>query len=210
PGWEFLEPHELCSPQHPHQLPALPPGWEERQDNLGRTYYVNHESRTTQWHRPTIQDSQRDSEQRQETHSESQRAFLTRRQISEHGENHERRESPESWEIITADETTLYNSHSERSPPPPHSPMEFTGFCEEFSRLQTGNDRRTSLTPQVHGSRRGSGQTLTVEEHPVHPVLLPTSGGLPPGWEEKQDSKGRMYYVNHNSRITTWTPPLIQ
>ncbi|XP_073706348.1 E3 ubiquitin-protein ligase NEDD4 [Garra rufa] len=55
PGWEFLEPHELCSPHHPHQLPALPPGWEERQDNLGRTYYVNHESRTTQWHRPTIQ-----------------------------------------------------------------------------------------------------------------------------------------------------------
>uniref|UniRef100_A0A672S5Z3 E3 ubiquitin-protein ligase n=1 Tax=Sinocyclocheilus grahami TaxID=75366 RepID=A0A672S5Z3_SINGR len=208
PGWEFLEPHELCSPHHPHQLPALPPGWEERQDNLGRTYYVNHESRTTQWHRPTIQDSQRDNEQRQDTHSESQRAFLTRRQISEHGENHERRESPESWEIITADETTLYNSHSERSPPPPHSPMEFTGFCEEFSRLQAGNDRRTSLTG--HGSRRGSGQTLTAEEHPVHPVLLPTSAGLPPGWEEKQDSKGRIYYVNHNSRMTTWTRPLIQ
>ncbi|XP_067275213.1 E3 ubiquitin-protein ligase NEDD4 isoform X1 [Pseudorasbora parva] len=209
PGWEFLEPHELCSPHHPHQLPALPPGWEERQDNLGRTYYVNHESRTTQWHRPTIQDTQRDNEQRQDTQNESQRAFLTRRQISEHDENHERRESPESWEIITADESTLY-SHSERSPPPPHSPMEFTGFCEEFSRLQPGNDRRTSLTPQGHGSRRGSGQNLTVEEHPVHPVLLPTSAGLPPGWEEKQDSKGRLYYVNHKSRSTTWTRPLIQ
>ncbi|XP_039539861.1 E3 ubiquitin-protein ligase NEDD4a isoform X1 [Pimephales promelas] len=209
PGWEFLEPHELCSPHHPHQLPALPPGWEERQDNLGRTYYVNHESRTTQWHRPTIQDTQRDNEQRQDTHNESQRAFLTRRQISEHDENHERRESPESWEIITADESTLY-SLSERSPPPPHSPMEFTGFCEEFSRLQPGNDRRTSLTAQGHGSRRGSTQTLTVEEHPVHPVLLPTSSGLPPGWEEKQDSKGRLYYVNHNSRTTTWTRPLIQ
>uniref|UniRef100_A0A674CW88 E3 ubiquitin-protein ligase n=1 Tax=Salmo trutta TaxID=8032 RepID=A0A674CW88_SALTR len=34
--------------------------------------------------------------------------------------------------------------------------------------------------------------------------------GLPPGWEEKQDSKSRPYYVNHNSRITTWTRPLIQ
>uniref|UniRef100_A0A671RFC9 E3 ubiquitin-protein ligase n=1 Tax=Sinocyclocheilus anshuiensis TaxID=1608454 RepID=A0A671RFC9_9TELE len=198
PGWEFLEPHELCSPHHPHQLPALPPGWEERQDNLGRTYYVNHESRTTQWHRPTIQDSQRDNEQRQDTHSESQRAFLTRRQISEHGENHERRESPESWEIITADETTLYNSHSERSPPPPHSPMEFTGFCEEFNRLQAGNDRRTSLTVSPH--------TLINQSN----ELLPTSAGLPPGWEEKQDSKGRIYYVNHNSRTTTWTRPLIQ
>ncbi|TRY90153.1 hypothetical protein DNTS_033341 [Danionella cerebrum] len=194
PGWEMLEPHELCSPQQPSMVPALPPGWEERQDNLGRTYYVNHESRSTQ-------DSQRDNEQRQET--QSQRAFLTRRQISEHDESYERRESPESWEIITADDSTLYSSLSERSPPPPHSPMEIPGFCEDFN-------RRTSLTPQGHGSRRGSAQTLTLEEHPVHPVLLPTSLGLPPGWEEKQDSKGRAYYVNHNSRTTTWTRPLIQ
>ncbi|XP_057204750.1 E3 ubiquitin-protein ligase NEDD4-like [Triplophysa rosa] len=210
PGWELLEPHELCSPHHPHQLPALPPGWEERQDNLGRTYYVNHESRRTQWHRPTIQDCQTEDEQRQDSNTESQRAFLTRRQISEHNESHEQRESPESWEIITADDSTLYNSLSERSPPPPHSPMEFSGFCEEFNRFQLGSDRRTSLTPQGHGSRRGSGQNLTVEEHPIHPVLLPTSAGLPPGWEEKKDSKGRIYYVNHNSRTTTWTRPLIQ
>ena len=28
---------------------ALPAGWEERQDANGRTYYVNHIARTTQW-----------------------------------------------------------------------------------------------------------------------------------------------------------------
>ncbi|EDS37166.1 E3 ubiquitin-protein ligase nedd-4 [Culex quinquefasciatus] len=32
---------------------GLPPGWEERQDAIGRTYYVNHVARTTQWERPT-------------------------------------------------------------------------------------------------------------------------------------------------------------
>lgn len=32
---------------------AMPSGWEERQDNLGRTYFVNHETRRTQWNRPT-------------------------------------------------------------------------------------------------------------------------------------------------------------
>lgn len=32
----------------------LPPGWEERQDANGRTYYVNHIARTTQWERPTF------------------------------------------------------------------------------------------------------------------------------------------------------------
>ncbi|XP_037944287.1 E3 ubiquitin-protein ligase Nedd-4-like, partial [Teleopsis dalmanni] len=31
----------------------LPVGWEERQDANGRTYYVNHTARTTQWERPT-------------------------------------------------------------------------------------------------------------------------------------------------------------
>uniref|UniRef100_A0AAR2IZS1 E3 ubiquitin-protein ligase n=1 Tax=Pygocentrus nattereri TaxID=42514 RepID=A0AAR2IZS1_PYGNA len=206
PSWEFLESQEMCGPRHPHQLPALPPGWEERQDNLGRTYYVNHENRTTQWHRPTMQDAQREAEQRQSTHT--QHPFITRRQISEHEESSDRRESPESWEIITEDDGTLYSSQSQVSPPPPHSPLDYTSFCEEFCRLQTGNERRTSLTG--HGSRRGSAQMLTVEEHPVHPVMLPTTPGLPPGWEEKQDSKGRVYFINHNSRTTTWTRPLVQ
>lgn len=33
----------------------LPAGWEERVDANGRTYYVNHARRTTQWERPTIE-----------------------------------------------------------------------------------------------------------------------------------------------------------
>lgn len=32
---------------------GLPLAWEERQDANGRTYYVNHILRTTQWERPT-------------------------------------------------------------------------------------------------------------------------------------------------------------
>ncbi|XP_055755590.1 E3 ubiquitin-protein ligase NEDD4-like isoform X5 [Salvelinus fontinalis] len=218
PSWEFLEGQDMSGPRHNHLLPAMPPGWEERQDNLGRTYYVNHETRTTQWHRPIVQDSQVEAEQRQNIHMEAQHAFTARRQISDQEDSNDRQESPESWEIMTEDESTLYNS--QRSPPPPHSPLEFHSFCDELSRLQasgaTSGNRRTSLQLQgpsshsSHSSRRGSAQTLTVEEHPVHPVLLATSAGLPPGWEEKQDSKSRPYYVNHNSRITTWTRPLIQ
>uniref|UniRef100_G3UUS0 WW domain-containing protein n=1 Tax=Meleagris gallopavo TaxID=9103 RepID=G3UUS0_MELGA len=33
----------------------LPSGWEERKDAKGRTYYVNHNNRTTTWTRPIIQ-----------------------------------------------------------------------------------------------------------------------------------------------------------
>lgn len=53
-------------------------------------------------------------------------------------------------------------------------------------------------------------QACIFEEQPALPVLLPTSSGLPPGWEEKQDERGRSYYVDHNSRTTTWAKPTMQ
>lgn len=36
------------------QYGRLPPGWERRTDNFGRTYYVDHNTRTTTWKRPTL------------------------------------------------------------------------------------------------------------------------------------------------------------
>lgn len=32
---------------------------------------------------------------------------------------------------------------------------------------------------------------------------------LPPGWEERTDAKGRVFYVDHNTRTTTWTRPTL-
>ncbi|XP_056135410.1 E3 ubiquitin-protein ligase NEDD4-like [Lampris incognitus] len=216
PGWEFLEGQDMSGPRQNQQLPALPSDWEERQDNLGRTYYVNHRSRTTQWHRPTTQDNEVATGQGQTVDMEAQHAFISRRQISDH-EDGDRRESPESWEIITEDESTLYHSNNQSYTPPPQPPLEFHSLCEEMGRLQASGaspvNRHTTQMNHAnrssHSSRRGNAHT-SVEEHPVNPTVLPTSAGLPPGWEEKQDSKGRHYYVNHNSRTTTWTRPLIQ
>eukprot|EP01031_Cornospumella_fuschlensis_P040965 gene40965-49972_t len=36
------------------QLPPLPPGWEERVDASGRFFYVDHNTRTTHWDRPSV------------------------------------------------------------------------------------------------------------------------------------------------------------
>ena len=38
-------------------------------------------------------------------------------------------------------------------------------------------------------------------------VLPRQSEGLPAGWEERQDGYGRTFYINHNSRETTWIRP---
>ncbi|XP_065086078.1 E3 ubiquitin-protein ligase Nedd-4-like isoform X3 [Ochlerotatus camptorhynchus] len=54
--WEIIESNNSISSNSNIASSAaetLPSGWEERQDANGRTYYVNHLARTTQWERPT-------------------------------------------------------------------------------------------------------------------------------------------------------------
>uniref|UniRef100_A0A672IQ71 E3 ubiquitin-protein ligase n=1 Tax=Salarias fasciatus TaxID=181472 RepID=A0A672IQ71_SALFA len=140
PGWELLESQDMSGPRQSQLLPPLPPGWEERQDNLGRIYFVNHENRTTQWQRPTAQSG---------------------------------RSSPTTNAPCTTTTTTSWRL------------------------LRPTHPRRSSLTLRALQSLRirGSGSDSS-------------RTGLPAGWEEKRDSKGRRYYINHNSRTTTWTRPL--
>ena len=52
-GVEVPEPGRDSAGNTNHSV-ALPAGWEERQDANGRTYYVNHIARTTQWQHPGI------------------------------------------------------------------------------------------------------------------------------------------------------------
>uniref|UniRef100_A0A8V0YHP1 E3 ubiquitin-protein ligase n=1 Tax=Gallus gallus TaxID=9031 RepID=A0A8V0YHP1_CHICK len=147
--------------------PPLPPGWEEKVDNLGRTYYVNHNNRTTQWHRPSLIDVGSDSENnRQINYEAAHRRFRSRRHISEDLE-------PE--------------------------PMETGDILEQ--RDPSSRLRSCSVTDTVAEQSRLSLPSVAY----VH-----TTPGLPSGWEERKDAKGRTYYVNHNNRTTTWTRPIIQ
>ncbi|CAN9507050.1 unnamed protein product [Ophioblennius macclurei] len=217
PGWDLLESQDMSGPRQSQLLPPLPPGWEERQDNLGRIYFVNHENRTTQWQRPIAQDGNLEVQQSQNNNRDVEQAFITRRQISDHDEN-ATQESPESWEIIAEDECTLYhNNNNQLQSPSSQVPLEIHP-CDGVNNMHisgaTAGEQRSSQTDHVsnsrHSSLRGNTHNSAAEEHPANPVLLATSTGLPAGWEEKRDNKGRRYYINHNSRTTTWTRPLLQ
>ncbi|XP_009988423.1 PREDICTED: E3 ubiquitin-protein ligase NEDD4 isoform X1 [Tauraco erythrolophus] len=214
PGWIILDqPDAASQPQQQQQeSPPLPSGWEERQDILGRTYYVNHEFRRTQWKRPTAQDNVAVADVGS-VQLEAQHVFTHRRQISEDTENLDNRDSPESWDIITEDEATMYSNQNLQIPLSQSNCDIQTHLAEELNtRLTTSGSSATGQPAAYtnHSSRRGSLQTYRVEEQPAHPVLLPTSSGLPPGWEERQDEKGRSYYIDHNSRTTTWIKPVVQ
>lgn len=212
PGWVVLDqPDAATHLQHPPEPSPLPPGWEERQDVLGRTYYVNHDSRRTQWKRPSPEDDLSDAENGN-IQLQAQRAFTTRRQISEDVDSADNRESPENWEIVRDDDNAVYSGQAIQSPPAGQVDVQVRLAEELDTRLTMYGNPATGqpVTSSNHSGRSGSLQACIFEEQPALPVLLPTSSGLPPGWEEKQDERGRSYYVDHNSRTTTWAKPTMQ
>uniref|UniRef100_A0A7N8Y0P1 HECT-type E3 ubiquitin transferase n=1 Tax=Mastacembelus armatus TaxID=205130 RepID=A0A7N8Y0P1_9TELE len=228
-GWD--ESADSGSQRPQQMLPPLPPGWEEKVDNLGRTYYVNHNNRTTQWKRPSnmdvISETENDNQQRQ-IHQEAHRVFRSRRHISEDLENEhlEPRDMDNSWELITEEDPNDSLAQSLPGPSsmlaPQHPPTPVTQeFAEDLN-------LRFSLTPDTNGEVPGPSSALVrvvqchfppSELNPLHVqvTISPsataytlTTPGLPPGWEERKDAKGRTYYVNHNNRTTTWTRPIVQ
>ncbi|XP_059751509.1 E3 ubiquitin-protein ligase NEDD4-like isoform X8 [Balaenoptera ricei] len=232
PGWEVVDSNDSAS-QHQEELPPppLPPGWEEKVDNLGRTYYVNHNNRTTQWHRPSLMDvsSESDSNIRQINQEAAHRRFRSRRHISEdlELEPSEGGDGPEPWETISEEVSISGDSLSLVLPPPPASPVSRTSPQELSEEL----NRRLQITPDSNGEQFGSliqrepssrlrscSVTDAVAEQahlppedprlkfPVHmrskASLNPNDlGPLPPGWEERIHLDGRTFYIDHSSQV---------
>ncbi|XP_053144341.1 E3 ubiquitin-protein ligase NEDD4-like isoform X3 [Hemicordylus capensis] len=227
-GWEVVDSNDSPS-QRQEELPPppLPPGWEEKVDNLGRTYYVNHNNRTTQWHRPSLMDvaSESDNNIRQINQEAAHRRFRSRRHISEDldPEPLESGEVPEPWETISEEVNASSDSLSLSLPPPPASPISRTSPQELSDEL----NRRFQITPDSNGEQLSSmiqrdpsarlrscsvTDAVAEQSHLSLPSVayVHTTPGLPSGWEERKDAKGRTYYVNHNNRTTTWTRPIMQ
>ncbi|XP_062984279.1 E3 ubiquitin-protein ligase NEDD4-like isoform X13 [Elgaria multicarinata webbii] len=156
-GWEVVDSNDSPS-QRQEELPPppLPPGWEEKVDNLGRTYYVNHNNRTTQWHRPSLMDatSESDNNIRQINQEAAHRRFRSRRHISEDldPEPLEGAEIPEPWETISEEVNASSDSLSLSLPPPPASPISRTSPQELSEEL----NRRFQITPDSNGEQLSS------------------------------------------------------
>jgi len=52
-----------CFSPYEDEKGSLPEGWERRKDNLGRTYYVDHNTRSMSWNRPTASTPSADLEE---------------------------------------------------------------------------------------------------------------------------------------------------
>ncbi|XP_055376203.1 E3 ubiquitin-protein ligase Nedd-4 isoform X5 [Condylostylus longicornis] len=188
----------------------LPPGWEERQDANGRTYYLNHIARTTQWERPTSVHST--NQQVEAAASDFQRRFHISADDSENQRNqtedNDQADSGNRSENSTA--STRRNSNDgEASPEQPVNNSEEDGLPPGWSMQVAPNGRTffidhtakktTWIDPRTGRASPMPNQTSRRVEDDLGP--------LPEGWEERVHSDGRVFYIDHNTRTTQWEDP---
>lgn len=70
--------------------------------------------------------------------------------------------------------------------------------------------RGPSQNGERGGGGRGGGAAASVQQNERPPMQRRTSSleKLPPGWEMAKDSRGRVYYIDHNTKMTTYRSPV--
>lgn len=190
------------------QQGPLPPGWERRVDHLGRTYYVDHNSRTTTWNRPSTNAAVANVEQQNE--ADGARAGHNRRILADDLLDTQQSTiarttstTPASGGALNLGAGTAQTTPGVGSLPPGweerHTPEGRPYYVDHNTRTTTWVDpRRQTLVPMIGGG----GNRLTVQ-----PTTVSQLGPLPSGWEMRLTSTARVYFVDHNTKTTTWDDP---
>lgn len=198
------------------QYGVLPPGWERRIDPLGRTYYVDHNTRTTTWNRPSASAAANNQAQDTETNAardQHSRRILADDLLEANNPTYRASSTPGSTtspspqptaataapaavttNTTTAGSGTLPNGWEER-----YTPEGRPYYVDHNTRTTTWVDPRRQTIIRVMGPS-GQGSNL-------QPQTISQLGPLPSGWEMRLTSTARVYFVDHNTKTTTWDDP---
>lgn len=190
----------------------LPEGWERREDNLGRTYYVDHNSRQTTWIRPTANFNAGEQRSRMEADTQAQRQRHQNRMLPEdrtganspthsgggnsppNGPANASQVSMMATGATTAGTGELPAGWEQR-----HTPEGRAYFVDHNTRTTTWVDPRRQQYIRMYGQNANN---TTIQQQPVSQL-----GPLPSGWEMRLTNTARVYFVDHNTKTTTWDDP---
>ncbi|KNC79547.1 hypothetical protein SARC_08058 [Sphaeroforma arctica JP610] len=161
------------------QEEPLPEGWEEREDQNGRIYYVDHNTKTTAWTRPTSTNTDSIREGRQRDNAQEQQSFAKRHRTSFTSESGAGKSAVQEVQEGMAD-MRMHEGSSRAG-----------GASAGAS--SSGTSSRTGSTG---GSKKYASVAVSAEETP-----------LPVGWEMRSTPEGKVFFVDHNTRETTWQDP---
>lgn len=201
------------------QYGRLPPGWERRTDNFGRTYYVDHNSRTTTWQRPALHQSETERGQQRQSETEAERRQHRGRTLP--GEGSVSPLPTGSGNSITSGNVTV-NASGANTPVNPAAAVSMaasgattsglgelpSGWEQRFTTegrpyFVDHNTRTTTwVDPRRQQYIRTFGPNTTIQQQPVSQL-----GPLPSGWEMRLTNTARVYFVDHNTKTTTWDDP---
>ncbi|KAI9632877.1 ubiquitin-protein ligase [Dioszegia hungarica] len=192
---------------HADQLGRLPEGWERRIDHLGRQYYVDHNTRTTTWNRPS--DSQSSNTANQATSTTEARARHNQRTLADDMLDVQHGSAGTGATTPTAGGAAVPGAQSNvtsvgAGPLPAGWEQRFTPegrpyFVDHNTRTTTWVDPRRQQLLRVIAPGQGN---LSVQ-----PQTVSQLGPLPSGWEMRLTSTARVYFVDHNTKTTTWDDP---
>jgi len=226
---------ENTAPRSPS--PILPEGWEERQDANGRTFYVNHTERTTQWVHPLS------GARNQPSTNSSSSEFNQRHHISVDDDNNcmeDDQHGAGGSSTVAADTDSVVDSLARRSASQTNgtkrtstnrqvSSIEEDGggplpegwsmkrapngrkfFINHKDQSTTWTDPRTGQPSEQVGDKATNGaRRKTSAKSPSSRVGKHENGlgPLPAGWEERVHTDGRIFFIDHNKKRTTWEDP---
>ncbi|XP_054027682.1 E3 ubiquitin-protein ligase HECW2 [Dryobates pubescens] len=209
---------------------ALPPNWEARIDSHGRIFYVDHVNRTTTWQRPTAPPA---PQILQRSNSIQQMEQLNRRyQSIRRTMTNERPEEHTNAMDGAGEETDFHHSNADfrRENVLPHStsrsrltlllqspPVKFLISPEFFTVLHSNPSayrmftNNTCLKHMITKVRRDTHHFERYQHNRDLVGFLNMFANkqleLPRGWEMKHDHQGKAFFVDHNSRTTTFIDP---
>ncbi|KAI9691308.1 MAG: hypothetical protein M1820_009771 [Bogoriella megaspora] len=188
----------------------LPPGWERREDNLGRTYYVDHNTRQTTWIRPAAAFNANDQRNAMEAQTQAERSRHQARMLPEDrtGANSpslsDRQHSPPSGSntnavsMMATGATTAGSGELPSGWEQRHTPEGRAYFVDHNTRTTTWVDPRRQQYIRMYGQNTNN----SIQQQPVSQL-----GPLPSGWEMRLTNTARVYFVDHNTKTTTWDDP---
>ena len=190
---------------HEDQYGPLPTGWERRIDPLGRTYYVDHNTRTTTWNRPSANQSTNTHAQEGDTNAarDQHNRRILADDMLEAGVGRAASTAPTntsaaalaaSNNVTTNGGGPLPAGWEER-----YTPEGRPYYVDHNTRTTTWVDPRRQTIIRVMGPN-GANTAL-------QPQTISQLGPLPSGWEMRLTSTARVYFVDHNTKTTTWDDP---
>uniref|UniRef100_A0A8C0L601 E3 ubiquitin-protein ligase n=1 Tax=Canis lupus dingo TaxID=286419 RepID=A0A8C0L601_CANLU len=200
PSQVAARPKNAPAPKPLTSEPANDTGkWEQRKDPHGRTYYVDHNTRTTTWERPQPLppgwERRVDDRGRVYYVDHNTRTTTWQRPTMESVRNFEQWQSQRNQlqgAMQQFNQRYLYSASMLAAENDPYGP------------LPPGWEKRVDSTDRVYFVNHN---TKTTQWEDPRTQGLQNEEPLPEGWEIRYTREGVRYFVDHNTRTTTFKDP---